>query len=80
MLVSVEGSVISVSEVHSRNACWPMVVMPVESTHRERDLHPRKEFSPMEVPTAWPRWRRLSDLRLHPTKVAFSQPETATRG
>ena len=38
MLVSVVGSVISVSEVQHVNACWPMVVMSVGSTHRERVL------------------------------------------
>ena len=38
MLVSVVGSVISVSEVQHVNACWPMVVMSVGSTHREREL------------------------------------------
>ena len=32
----------------------------------------------MEEPTARP--RRLSDLRLHPLKVAFSQPETVGPG
>ena len=52
MLVSVVGSVISVSEVHSRKACRPMVAMPLGSMHRERELQLKKEFSPMEVPTA----------------------------